>query len=179
MIVNQHQFAILNFYGLADGSANLTQDFNINDLKGKILQIKSIHTRIYAGGDDYIELIDFDNAAGTINANSIYKVQPGSSKIRLEGLEDYAQGLKIKGYINDTPIRFLQTTTNIGFPLENDWNDINIKFPSPLVDINFICEALVWQNWKIPQQVPPYIKIILETYLLDSNTTEKLGVLRR
>lgn len=163
---NFNNFRVLTFYGRAnDASVAFTKDFDMQEIKDRILTIKRIAFIPYAGEQlitDYME---------DITNSYVYKKSvPAGSRIKPEGVESYALALQPIIKINGMRLSFFTTSLNgVGYPLDLNVDNIFVVFPSPCVSIDVFAYAEILDNPPGDSDSDyPFIKCIMEVYLNDS-----------
>lgn len=156
------KFKALLFYGTADGSL-LSKAFDVNDLKKKIIVIKSFRIVPYSVGT----MVDlYVNDGATTSKETI----PANSRInRL--FDFYNLGARIDFLLNGTPLTFFQSVDASGVPVDGYpvdlWIDnIFYKYPEKVSDIDLKITAKVYDDIEAATTVNPLVKVIVECYLI-------------
>lgn len=150
------QFKMLLWTGTANSTA-LTPAFNLQDIIGKIITIKSIKIVPYystAGGG--IDVSFSDGTTETIPQN-----------VRIDRLFDRygANGTVMNFAINDTILPIMRDVATIGFPLDTYIDNVYYKFPNPVANITMSVLATVCDNLVTNSSVNPFVRVVVECYL--------------
>ena len=146
-------YRVLSWQGAADGTL-LTPDFNLVDIIGKLLVIKSIKLIPYysaAAVDMYV------NDGATTNAETV------PINARIDRLFDvFGQGTLLNLRINGGPVNLF----NAVFPLDVDLQNIYFKYPEKIQDLTLQVTALVIMDLEAATTQNPNIKVNMEVYLI-------------
>jgi hypothetical protein len=146
-------YRVLSWKGAANGVAVLTPDFNILDIEGKILVIKSFKIIPYYA----VAAIDMFVSDGvTTNSETI------PAQGRIDRIFDTFTSTIITLKINGTPLNFF----NAAFPLDVDLQNIYYKYPEKIQDISLIINSAIIVNLVTGGQSNPNVKVNMEVYLI-------------
>ena len=151
-------YKILSWRGLANGTTVLTPSFNIIDVRGRTMVIKSfaIYNYYHAAA---VDLYVTDGV--TTNAETIPILG------RVDRVFDlFLAGTEINLRINDAPISFFQSATQIAFPADVDLQNIYYKFPQKINTITLSILTTIFTNIQTGATQNPDVKVIMEVYLL-------------
>jgi len=158
----QSTYKLLSFEGLADGSV-MTPQFDLNEIQGKTLIIKSIRLIPYAPAGGAITDISLDDGASTF-------VETLGGNIRLDRITDYfTEGTAIRLLLNGSPCTIFSTvfTNTTGQYIPDLWEDnIFYKFPTKLQTIELAIFSTVSDNLVTPTaSVIPNMRVLIGCYL--------------
>ena len=158
----QNQYRLLSFEGLADGT-NMTPQFDIQELRGKELIIKSIRLIPYAPGGGGIVDISLTDGVSTF-------IETLGGNIRLDRITDlFNEGTSIRILINGTPCPiFSQNFSNAtGQYIPDLWEDnIFYRYPAKLEQISCAIFSTVTNNLVTPgASVVLNMRVLIGCYL--------------
>lgn len=155
------EFKILSFKGLTNFT-DLTPQFNINEISGNRIVIKSIKFIRYSN-----ENFNFLNwYKGNLDSFNLLLANVGSILLPTEFCNEiFNTSSQIEFSINDRNIIF-KNNTNEGYGLSKDYNNIFAYFPEKIQKINFkINSQMCIDVTTATMDIFP-IKVIIECYLL-------------
>lgn len=150
------QYKVFSFHGRADGT-DLTLGFNIEDIVGRILVLKSlkIYPYYFGTGND-IWLFDgvTNSVEATYNNQRINKIT-----------DDLVAGTKIDLFINGGLCNIF-LNTGIKLPLDISLDNIFYKHPEKIASISMRVTSSVINDLTTGALVNPNVKVVVECYLL-------------
>jgi len=159
----QKTYKLLSFEGLADGTA-MTPQFDLEEIRGKTLIIKSIRLIPYANGAGAITDISMNDGGATTWSEAL------GDNVRLDRITDlFNEGTAIRLLLNGAPCSvFSQVFTNAtGQYIPDLWEDnIFYKFPAKLQTISMAIFSTVADDLVTPgASVPVNMRVLLGCYL--------------
>lgn len=145
-------YRVLSWSGPADGTL-LTADFNIADLVGKIMVIKSFKVIPYYS-DDSIDLYVTDGV--TINAETIPILA------RIDRLFDVYGLTAIVMNINGGQVNLFSAS----FPLDVDLQNIYYKYPEKIQTLTLAITGTIFGDIQAQTIQTPNLKVNMEVYLI-------------
>lgn len=147
-------YRVLSWQGAASGVL-LTADFNLLDIQGKFLVIKSIKIFPYYSAAA-VDLFVNDGGA-TTNSETV------PINARIDRLFDlYTTGTIINMIINGGPVNLF----NANFPLDIDLQNIYYKYPEKIQDLTLQVTGTVYTSLVAATTQNPNIKVNMEVYLI-------------
>lgn len=154
------QYRALVWGGPANG-AFMVPTFNLNDIIGKTIVIKSLKLVPYSQVANYIDISFSDGTTETIPQFA-----------RLDRLfDDYRDGFRIQLGINGTELGLFGWVLSpagwtVGYPADFFVDNIFYKFPETVQDITLQITGRVFDDIQAGTQDNPFLKVIVECYLI-------------
>ena len=153
------RYRLLMWHGLANG-ANLTLGFNIADILGRTIVLKSFAIYPYT-------VEPYDDFFVTDGVNNWTEIIPGLTRINRVFDKFGAGGTIISCIINGSPIGIFQNlTTVIGFPLDIALDNIFYEHPAKIQTWDMQVTSTVVSDLALNTQVVPNVKVVVECYLI-------------
>lgn len=151
------KYNVLMFNGRADGT-DLTAAFNVNQLEGRELVLKSFRIIPYYFGDAID--ISLDDGAGTVLNETIF------SNLRINRIfDDFVSGTRIELIINGNTVDMFPGGNQF-FPLDVWFDSIMYKHPSKITSIAVRVLSRVCNDLTTGALVAPNVKVMIECYLV-------------
>jgi len=151
------RYNVLMFNGRADGT-DLTPGFNINQIAGRTLIIKSFRIIPYYFGIGVD--ISLDDGAGTVMNEATYANQ------RINRIfDDFVAGTRINLLINGNTIDLFPGGGQT-FPLDVWFDSIMYKHPAKIETLNCQVLSRVINDLTTGALVAPNVKVMIECYLI-------------
>jgi hypothetical protein len=147
------QYRVINFSGTADGTV-LTPRFNILDFNNKYLIIKSFRCVPYYAS----EAIDF------LFSDATSETIPAGDRIN-RIFDNFTTGASFRMQINEANIQMFEPFGNEQYNLDLFLDNIYYLYPEKLQSLNCYCNARIDSDLG-GTLASPYVKIILEIYLI-------------
>jgi hypothetical protein len=158
------KFCLFQFSGRADNSL-LTPNYNLVDLQGRTLVIKSIKIVPYyenASQDFYL------TDGVTVNQELI----PADTRIN-RIFDQYSYGCQLSLFLNGSPLQMFPSEVPIvppagdgNVPIDLDLDNIFYKYPAKLVSFDMRLDARIYQVLNAPMVMPPLVKVFIGCYLI-------------
>jgi len=147
-------YRVLSWQGPSNGTL-LTPDFNIIDLEGKYIVIKSFRIIPYYPAANAVDMYVTDGI--TVNQEII---QSGARIDRLFDIKSV--GTVIVMLINGAPVNFF----NANFPLDVDLQNIYYKYPEKVQTISLTVNGQIIFNLQNNTATDSNLKVNMEVYLI-------------
>ena len=154
-IILKSNYKALIFYGDANGLP-LGQGFNISDLQGRSILIKSIRLFLYVqeGGVDFFMTDGVDTNKETI---------PTRARI-IRVFDDFINGAQIKLVINSVPSGLFPISAEGGYPADLFLDNIYYLVKEKLETLSLSVDVRVFDDISTGMTSRPFIKVLLECY---------------
>jgi len=153
------QYRVLVFFGTADGSV-FSQGFNINDLIGRTIVIKSVRLIPYARENTD----DFFVNDGTLSNTEVIPARARLTRV----VDDFTSSTIIDFLINGVPIGIFPTTADGGYPADLHVDNIYFWYREKVQTFNVAVTSNVYIDIEAGTLGTggTFMKVLVEVYIL-------------
>lgn len=153
------KYRVLVFFGRADGDT-FNLGFNINDLRGRTLVIKSVRLVPYAAEsvDDFY-----------INDGTVSNTETLAARMRLTRVvDDFTTSTIIDIVLNGVPIGIFPSAADAGFPADLHVDNIYYWFREKIQTFNVAVTANVYTDLEAGTlgTTGVFMKVLIEVYII-------------